>query len=49
MHTILFVFICKSEDGVFIITMYLAQTGPTSPGSRSSPIAFDGNSYARKN
>jgi hypothetical protein len=48
MRTILFVFICKLEDGMFLITMYLVQTGPTSPSSRISPTDLDGNSYAHK-
>jgi len=42
MRTILFVFVCKSEDGMFLITMYLVQTGPTSPND------LDGNSYTHK-
>jgi len=48
MRTILFVFICNSEDGIFLITMHLVQTGPTSPGSRISPNDSGGNSYAHK-
>jgi hypothetical protein len=33
---------------MFLITMYLVRTGPTSPGSRNSPSDLDGNSYAHK-